>query len=126
MRVVSRSLYSHEKDKLSGQIITTLKRIGVQKGRSFSSEMLKACSRGTLKDEKIRYTEMVVEFQEKARKLPPYNEMGLHYPCPGLSLLASIIVEPAGSFVSRLFLPSPGTMAHHSQSIAHTQQHLKL
>lgn len=88
--------------------------------------MLKACSRGTLKDEKIRYTEMVVEFQAKARKLPPYNEMGLHYPCSGLSLLASIIVEPAGPFVSRLFLPSPGTMAHHSHSIAHTQQHLKL
>lgn len=35
MRVVSRSLYSHEKDKLSGQIITALKRIGVQEREKF-------------------------------------------------------------------------------------------
>lgn len=59
---MSRTLRSHEKDKLSGQISTTL----MGRGRDFSSEILEEHSSEALKDEKIGYTEMVVAFQAEA------------------------------------------------------------
>lgn len=46
-----------------------LEGIEFKRGRTFSSEMLDGHLRGALKDEKIEYIEMVVEFQAKAREV---------------------------------------------------------
>lgn len=106
---MSRTLRSHEKDKQSRQISATL----MGRGRDFSSEMLAEHSSAALKDEKVGYTERVVEFQAEARELHPCDEMeplaSLFWTEPPL---ISFLVDSA--FLSScLCLVSPGSIAQH-------------